>query len=65
MGQIPVSSNIRRNWDLTRMADLQDHPQWRGCEGLAELTLNCGMQEEAHTRTWEALYMVQSVRKRA
>ncbi len=27
---------------------------WRGCEGLAEFTLNCGMYDEAHHGTWEA-----------
>ena len=26
----------------------------QGCEGPAEFTLNCGMHEEAHARTWEA-----------
>ena len=26
----------------------------RGCEGLAEFTLNCGMYEEMYSRTWEA-----------
>ena len=26
----------------------------RGCEGPAEFTINCGMYEETHTRTWEA-----------
>ncbi len=33
----------------------------RGCEGPAEFTIHCGMYEETHTRTWEALKIVSDV----
>jgi hypothetical protein len=39
-------------------------PSWRGCEGLAEFTVNGGMDEEAHYGTWEAPEFVSSVGKR-
>ncbi len=32
----------------------QRRPLRRGCGGLAEFTLRCGMDEEIQTRTWEA-----------
>jgi hypothetical protein len=28
--------------------------EWQGCEGPAEFTVNCGMDEETHHGTWEA-----------
>jgi len=28
---------------------------------MAEITLNCGMQVEAHARTWEALYFLKPI----
>jgi hypothetical protein len=33
-------------------------PLRRGWGGLAEFTVNCGMDGEMQTRTWEALYTV-------
>jgi hypothetical protein len=35
----------------------QEHPKRRGCGGLAEFTVNGGMDEETDTRTWEAPYI--------
>ena len=37
---------------------------WRGWEGLAEFTLNCGMYEETHSGTWEAPDIVSFLRER-
>ena len=44
--------------ERSREEGKQRRPLRRGCGGLAEFTLSCGMDEEIQTRTWEAPYIV-------